>query len=92
MDQLSSALNMLGTRTARAFNDGVLGDGSGGGGYIPVQGVLIADNGDYLTDSAGNHLAYAQSQPLDVGYILTSDADTLVDSAGNKLLSFQLIP
>jgi len=88
MSDLASFTSNSGQRTATALTSTVLG--GGGGGVIPVRGVLITDTGDYFVTSGGDHIAYAQFRPTDSGVLLTSTGDNLVDDAGNRIayLSF----
>lgn len=54
----ASWINMLGRRLATAIN-------APGGNARPFlnTGALLASNGDFLTTSGGDHIAYVQANP-----------------------------
>ena len=58
MSTLLSVVGMLNRRLGAALTSGVLG--SADSPYFPETGALLDSGGDFFTDSAGNHLAYAQ--------------------------------
>ena len=58
MSTLLSVVGMLNRRLGAALASGVLG--SADSPYFPATGALLDSASNILTDSSGNHLAYAQ--------------------------------